>query len=51
MSRVAFQSLNPAEEQWVESQIQAAKAFVSEYSPSDAWDPIRLEALDRAFAS
>jgi len=46
-----FSDLTSAERDWIDRQIQAARVFVSEFSPGDAWSPIRLEALDRAFGN
>jgi hypothetical protein len=46
-----FSDLSSAECEWIDQQIEAARIFVSEFSPGDAWNPIRLEALDRAFGN
>jgi hypothetical protein len=51
MKLPAFSELRDAERGWIELQLKAARGFVSAFSPADAWDPIRLEALDRAFGS
>jgi hypothetical protein len=45
-----FSELRKAEHDWIRLQLKAASAFVRAFSPSDAWDPVRLEALDRAFS-
>ena len=51
MKSPAFSELRQPERDWIDLQLKAARAFVSAFSPSDAWDPIRLEALDRAFGN
>jgi hypothetical protein len=51
METPTFSELRDAERDWIELQIKAARAFVSAFSPGDAREPIRLEALDRAFGS
>jgi hypothetical protein len=44
-----FSDVREAERSWIRLHIKKAGAFVSTFSPADAGDPIRLEALDRAF--
>ncbi len=49
MNLPRFSEPRDAERGWMELQLKLARAFASTYSPDDAWDAIRLEALDRAF--
>ena len=51
MKLPTFSELRDAERDWIELQLKAARGFVSAFSPGDAWDPIRLDALDRAFGT
>jgi len=46
-----FSDLTTTEFDWINQQLEAARSFIAEFSPSDAWNPIRLEALDRAFGN
>jgi hypothetical protein len=50
MNQLQFSQLTEAEEQWKEAQLLAAREIVSRLCPDDAWNPIRLEALNRAWS-
>jgi hypothetical protein len=50
MNKPQFSELTDAEEQWKEGHLLAAQEIVSRLCPDDAWNPIRLEALDRAWS-
>jgi len=49
MNKPRFSELTVTEELWKETQLAAAREIVSQLCPSEAWSPIRLEALDRAW--
>lgn len=51
MKLPTFIELRDAERGWIELQLRTARGFVSVFSPGDTWDPIRLEALDRAWGN
>jgi Domain of unknown function (DUF3806) len=46
-----IQELNEEEKVWIEGQIDAAKAFISKFSPTDAVEFPNLAALDRAWSA
>lgn len=48
MKKPRIEKLNRLEQDWLDSKIQAAPAFVSEYA---AAQDVSLEALDRAYAT
>jgi len=50
MNKPEFSELTDAEEQWKEAQLLAAQEIIGCLCPADAWNPIRLETLDRAWS-
>ena len=49
MTPPAFEPLRETESVWIANQLHAADQIVSLLSPGDAWNPLRLETLDRAW--
>ena len=49
--RPKLQELNEAEHQWISDLLKVAEFFVTQYSPTDAEEPLSLTGLDRAFAA
>jgi len=45
-----IEPINPNEAAWISAQLDAARKFAAEYSPSDVQNPLALAPLDRAFA-
>ena len=46
-----FTLITEEEKRWIEKQLQVGGDIVSEFSPRDAWNPLRLEALERAWSA
>jgi hypothetical protein len=46
-----IEKLNPLEREWLDSKIESAAAFVTEYSGASDVTPIPLESLDKAYSA
>jgi hypothetical protein len=49
MDKRKFSPLAATEIAWRNAQLESARKIVSQMSPADAWNPIRLEPLDRSW--
>lgn len=46
-----IQRINTSEAAWIKTQLENAAKFVEGFSPGDSEQPLKLSALDRAFAA